>query len=241
MPRPSKRPGHFFAPAFRDEASSPRPLGPGITGMRFPMYIPKIFRNDDFPQVQQFIRDHPFALVVCNVAGAAPLATHLPVELEQNAAGQAVLVGHFARGNPQWKTMEAAGHALVVFSGAHHYVSSAWYGHENVPTWNYIAVHVSGPARLQTPAETHAAVARLMHRYEPPDRSPRSFEQLSAPVLQRELAGIVGFEVQVANIEAAFKLSQNRNAADHASIVAELQKLQTPAAADMAAAMCPMR
>ena len=201
------------------------------------MYIPKLFRNEDFPQVQQFLRDHPFALVVSQTPAGVPQATHLPVELEQNAAGQPVLVGHFARANPQWRALEAAGQALVVFSGAHHYISSAWYGHENVPTWNYLAVHVSGPARLHTPSETAAAVARLMARYEPPATSPTSLDKLSPAVVRRELAGIVGFEVQVGHMEAAYKLSQNRNAADFANIIAELEQLKTPDAAGVAAAM----
>lgn len=201
------------------------------------MYIPKFFRNEDFPQVQQFLRDQPFALVVSQTADGVPQATHLPIELEQSAAGRPVLVGHFAKGNPQWKTLAAAGQALVVFSGAHHYISSAWYGHANVPTWNYIAVHVSGAARLQTPEETHQAVARLMERYEPAAHSPASLDRLPANVVQRELAGIVGFEIQVERVEATYKLSQNRNAADFANIVTELEKLKTPAASDMAAAM----
>ena len=201
------------------------------------MYIPKFFRNEAFPQVQQFLRDHPLALVVSQTPGGVPHATHLPVELEQDAAGQAVLVGHFARGNPQWKTLAAAGQALVVFSGAHHYISPAWYGHENTPTWNYLAVHVSGAARLQTPEETARAVARMMERYEPAAHSPASLDKLSAPFVRRELAGIVGFEVEVKQVEAAYKLSQNRNEADFANILAELEQLKTSAAADMAAAM----
>lgn len=201
------------------------------------MYIPKFFRNEDFPQVQQFLRDQPFALVVSQTASGVPQATHLPVELEQNATGQPVLVGHFAKGNPQWKTLAAAGQALVVFSGGHHYISSAWYGHANVPTWNYIAVHVSGAARLQTPEEAHQAVARLMERYEPAAHSPASLDRLPADFVRRELAGIVGFEIQVERVEAAYKLSQNRNEADLANIVAELEKLQTPDAAAMASLM----
>ena len=202
------------------------------------MYIPKFFRNEDFAQVQQFLHDHPFALVVSQTGSGVPEATHLPIVLEQNEAGQAVLVGHFARGNPQWQSLAAAGKALVVFSGAHHYISSAWYGHANVPTWNYIAVHVSGPARLQSPEETAQALTRLMARYEPPAHSPASLEKLPPAVVKRELAGIVGFEIQIANLEAAYKLSQNRNDADFASIVAELDALKNPDAAAVAAAMC---
>ena len=194
------------------------------------MYIPKLFRNEDFPQVQQFLRDNPFALVVSRQVQGAPLATHLPISLEQNAAGEAVLTGHFAKANPQWRTLEDHP-VLVVFSGTHHYISSAWYGHQNVPTWNYIAVHISGRARLHSPAEAAEAIARMMERYEPAAHSPASLDKLAPAVVERELRGIVGFEVLVENIEAAYKLSQNRNAADFANILAELEKLKTTDAA----------
>ena len=205
------------------------------------MHVPKFFRNEDFPQVQQFMRDHPFALVISPTPGGVPHATHLPVELEQNDAGQAVLVGHFSRGNPHWKALAAAGQALVIFSGEHHYISSAWYGHANVPTWNYIAVHVSGAARLQTPAETQRAITRLMDRYEPAAHSPASLDKLPPALVHRELAGVAGFEVAVEQVQAAYKLSQNREPADFANILVELEKLNTPAAADMAAAMAAHR
>lgn len=205
------------------------------------MYIPKFFRNEDFPQVQQFLRANPFALVVSQTPEGVPQATHLPVELEQNASGQPVLVGHLAKGNPHWKTLATAGQALVVFHGSHHYISSAWYGHANVPTWNYIAVQVSGAARLQTSEEAVQAIARLMERYEPAAHSPASLDKLPPAFVQRELSGIVGFEVLVERVEAAYKLSQNRNEADFAGIVAELEKLRAPDATRLASAMQEFR
>jgi transcriptional regulator len=47
----------------------------------------------------------------------------------------------------QWKDLEAS-EVLVIFNGPHTYISSSWYDHENVPTWNYIAVHVYGTVKL---------------------------------------------------------------------------------------------
>jgi len=131
------------------------------------MYIPKFFRNEDFPQGQQFLRANPFCPGREPDAGRSA-AGHAPARgagaERVRAAGTG---GTLCQGQPHWKALATAGQALVVFHGSHHYIPSAWYGHANVPTWNYSAVQVSGAARLQTPEEAAQAIARLMERYEP--------------------------------------------------------------------------
>lgn len=203
------------------------------------MYIPKHFAHHDQSDLKTVMRTYAFATVFASVDGE-PFASHAPVRVDDSAKGVLRIEGHVASANPHSRALDGA-RVMVVFHGPHTYVSPTLYRSAGrVPTWNYIAVHASGPARLQTPAETAAAVARLMARYEPAGHSPASFDLLSPALLRRELAGIVGFEIQVAHLEAAYKLSQNRNAADHATIVAELEKLHTlDATTGMAAAMCP--
>jgi transcriptional regulator len=105
------------------------------------MYIPPHFRQHDPEAAIAFMKRHPFAVIVSNGA-EAPLATHLPFHTSEEN-GSIVLTAHFAKANPQWKTLSDV---LVIFSGPHAYISPSNYEkEENVPTWNYIAVHAMVP------------------------------------------------------------------------------------------------
>jgi transcriptional regulator len=108
------------------------------------MYVPKIYRNDDISEIIAFIRHNGFAQVVSTVNGK-PFVTHLPVMYEVRN-DEHYLHAHMARANPQWK--EFTDPLLIIFTGPHTYISSSWYDHVNVPTWNYIAVHAYGQPRI---------------------------------------------------------------------------------------------
>src|SRR5258705_8497820 len=111
------------------------------------MYIPKYFQQSQLPEIENFIRKNSFAILINQVNGKS-WATHIPVELEENDPGEKVLWCHIAKANLQWKAFESNPDVLVIFSGLHHYVSSSWYNHANVPTWNFIAVHVYGKVTI---------------------------------------------------------------------------------------------
>src|SRR5688572_30600692 len=99
------------------------------------MYVPPPFRADDPALVHELIDANPFATLV-----TSPLfASHLPFLRDGDT-----LLTHVARANPHAR---GAAEGLVVFTGPHAYVSPRWYGRpeEHVPTWNYAAVHVTGP------------------------------------------------------------------------------------------------
>ena len=204
------------------------------------MYVPARYRVTDDAVIDEFIRANGFATLVTAGPGGL-MATHLPIELERRADGR-VLQGHVAKANPQWKELEAAGEAMVVFLGPHTYVTPTWYDHPNVPTWNYQAVHVYGPVRtLHASNELLAKVRDLSRHYEPPTQPPPRFDVDAMPAELRaaELKGIVGFELTVTRVEAAFKLSQNRNPTDRARIARELAARPDDASRAIARAMSP--
>ena len=187
------------------------------------MYVPARYRVTDDAVIDDFLRSHGFATLVTAGPGGL-MATHLPIELERRGE-ERVLHGHVAKANPQWRELEAAREAMLVFLGPHTYVSPTWYDHPNVPTWNYQAVHCLGPVRtLHDPAELLTRVTGLAEHYEPASQPPPRFDvgALPADLRAAELKGIVGFEMRVARVEAAFKLSQNRNRGDRARIAREL-------------------
>ncbi len=185
------------------------------------MYIPHIYRNEDLEDVLDFIRQHSFAILV-NQVEDQPWASHIPLELEKNESGENVLTGHLARANPQWKSFSPDKEVLAIFHGPHTYVSSSWYREEEVPTWNYIAVHVYGRIRLMEEDRLWKSLKNLVDRYERESENPVSLENMSGKTL-RQIKGIVGFEISIDKVQAAYKLSQGREQ-DHTRIVGELRK-----------------
>jgi transcriptional regulator len=187
------------------------------------MYIPKQFKIEDWAEIEGFVRQHSFGLLV-STQGAKPVASHIPIELEQNKLGKMVLRGHLARANPQWQTFENNAEVLVIFQGNHTYISSSWYEKENVPTWNYTAVHIYGSIRILNEDELKTSLKNLVDKYEVNSENPVRVEELSAKNFDSQLRAIIGFEVSIGNIEAKYKLSQNRNDKDYKNIIQELEK-----------------
>lgn len=134
------------------------------------------------------------------------------------------ITGHMAYGNPQWRTFEACDKVLVMFQGPHAYISSSWYEQENVPTWNYQAVHLYGSAHILDEEELKQDLTRLLQKYEQHRKNPILWDKLSPSLLEKELKGIVGFKIKVQEVQAAYKLSQNRNEEDYHNIVEKLQE-----------------
>src|SRR5882757_8308885 len=163
------------------------------------MYIPRLFHESSWPEIRQVIEENSFATVISCNAGL-PTATHVPLRLLESASGAARLQGHMSRANPHWRLFERDGRSLVIFAGPHAYVSPRWYDHVNVPTWNYVAVHVYGKARLVTDAaEMHELMKGLVDLYEGGADAdiPYTVEGLPANFLESQMKGIVGFEISV--------------------------------------------
>ena len=135
------------------------------------VYIPDKYRNEDPEAIRAFIAANAFGILVSQ-GPAGPMATHLPLEL--GPGGELVLYGHFARANPQWQHIEDGQEVLCIFNGPHSYVSSSWYRDEEVPTWNYLAVHLRGTYRQQSEEELLAALHRMVDRYEADSDTPAS-------------------------------------------------------------------
>ena len=186
------------------------------------MYIPEIYKNENQEEIRNFIHHNGFALLINQVNGK-PWATHIPLVLETNSAGKEVLVGHISIENPQSKSLINNEEVLAVFSGPHAYISSSWYDHENVPTWNYIAVHVYGTIRILNYDETVTSLKKLVNKYEAKSENPIRIEDLSEKTM-RQARGIVAFEMEITSIEATKKLSQNRDSKNYQNIISELEK-----------------
>ena len=184
------------------------------------MFVPGYFKNTDVEEVKDFVRQHSFGILVSHT-GEKLWGTHIPLELTDDGK---FLHGHISKGNQQWKNFRNDDDVMAIFTGPHAYVSSSWYDHENVPTWNYIAVHVYGKVRLIEGDELYQALKNLLDRYEKGSVHRVSMESMTPDYVQKALLGLVGFEITITTIEAAYKLSQNRDQKNHGNIIRELEK-----------------
>lgn len=186
------------------------------------MYIPEHFRVHDHSDAIAFMRANPFAILVSS-ADDAPFATHLPVFVEQKE-DQLTLRGHVAKANPHWRHLERNPTCMTIFHGPHAYVSTSNYvARENVPTWNYGAVHVYGNARtFSSPEDLQGVLHQLIGTFEP--AYAEQWGSLSESYRERMLSHIVGIEIAVTTIEAKFKLSQNRAKAEQTNVITSLEK-----------------
>lgn len=207
------------------------------------MYLPKYYRETDGAKIAQFIRQNSLAtLVSCD--RQLPVATHLPLELVEGEHGERFLNGHFARANEQWRTFETGIEVLAIFAGPDAYVSARWYNHVNVPTWNYMVVHAYGKPRLVTDHdELYAMLKSMVDNYEANavTAQPYKLENLPPDFVEKEMRGIVGFQIKINRLDAKFKLSQNRRQPDYDNVIAELQRSADRSSREIAQAMLANR
>ena len=198
------------------------------------MYIPDIYKNENQADIQSFIHQNGFAILI-NKTNEKLWATHIPLILDLKD-GKQILVGHVSKLNPQAESFKTNDNVLVIFSGPHAYISSSWYDHENVPTWNYLAVHVYGKVTILNHEQAVNSLKKLVDKYEATSEKPVRIEDLSEKTM-REARGIFAFEIEITAIEAKKKLSQNRDDKNHKNIISELEKLDDNQALGIAKAM----
>lgn len=204
------------------------------------MYIHPINAWENEPEIIEFIKKNAFATLVSQVDGK-PWATHLPFVLDQDKDGNAILSGHIARANPQWKSIPDNEEVLVIFQGPHAYISSSWYNHENVPTWNYLAVHVYGKINIIEGEELMQHLKSLTDVYESGRPNRVSVETLSEAYVKSQVRALVGFKIQIEDVKASAKLSQNRDDVNFKNIVSKLEESPYPLDKEIADEMRKIR
>ena len=155
-------------------------------------------------------------------------ASILPMLFDRDDGPPGMLRVHLARGNPQWREIEAsiatggdgAGEALAIFDGPEAYVSPAWYEEKRltgkvVPTWNYVTVQAHGTiSTIHDPDWLIPHVGRLVARHEGGRSDPWALTDAPEDYIRTQARAIVGLELRIARLEAKAKLTQNRSAAD---------------------------
>lgn len=185
------------------------------------MYIPNHYLETDKKEITDFIKTYNFATIV-TVKDNYQSATHLPFVINETENGL-VLISHFSKANPQWREL-MTNNTLVIFCEPHAYISPKHYDSEvNVPTWNYIAVHVYGRGEVITDAaETREVLESAILNFEPEYKA--QWDKLPEDYKSKMQNGIVAFKIHVTDIQAKKKLSQNKKENERQRIISTLSK-----------------
>ncbi|MCA3212025.1 MAG: FMN-binding negative transcriptional regulator [Burkholderiales bacterium] len=184
------------------------------------LYEPRHFKVDDRALAIEIMLAHPFA-TLASVIDGEPVFTHLPLHAVQDGS-QLHLVGHIARANGHGVALDG-GTATAIFHGGNAFISPSLYAvREAVPTWNYIAVHVTGRVERMDSSEAKESVLKtLIDRHDPAYRAQWD-EELSADYKERQKGAIVGLRLHAERVQAKFKLSQNRPVEDQRRVRAAM-------------------
>ncbi len=183
-------------------------------------YPSSAFRESRIDVLHAAIREIAFGTLITHADGDF-VVSHLPFELDAQPTPNGTLLGHIARYNPQWRGIGEEGvSALAIFNGPHAYVSPSWYPGKRedprqVPTWDYLAVHVRGTLRAFHDEERlFDLLRRLVERNEYSRPDPWKITDAPENYLREQMRYIVGLELRIELLEGRYKLSQNRDAAD---------------------------
>lgn len=188
------------------------------------MYEKSIYAMGEKQWIDRLLREDPFATLISTTVDG-PFVSHLPLLWRPDLGAKGQLLGHLARGNPHCRIWEKDPSVYAIFHGPHEYITSSWYGENDVPTWNYATVHIRGRLRLYTEySQLEELLRESVHTFEQGNPTPWRFElpeDLADP--EQVMRFIAGFAIDVEEVQAKFKLSQNRSAADQRAVIAGLE------------------
>lgn len=194
------------------------------------MFQSKKYRKEDPAYIFKFITRHPFATFV--LKGEELLATHIPI-LVEGTPEKFRLYGHIAHSNEQIQHLKDGTEALIIFHGAHGYVSSSWYKEKDISTWDYSAVHINVSIKLQTQKELETALENLVHHFERPQEKPLLYKDIPKKMIEEHLPLITGFWCEPKKVQAIAKLHQGFQKEDIHSVITNLERTGNEMASEL--------
>ncbi len=189
------------------------------------MHIPKQYRNEDSKSILSFLHDNTFGTLI-SVGEKFPMATHTIFEIVEQGNDKFYLRGHISKANPQTKKILTNPNVLCVFQGPHTYISSSWYSIPEVPTWNYISIQIEGKLTIIDDEKiVYEHLDNIVKQHEATTSTHLDLARLPHQTVHGQMKGLVAFDIEIINIDAAKKLSQNRSEKDFANIIQELKQL----------------
>jgi len=190
------------------------------------MYHIPYFKEKDRQTLLAFLEDYPFAFLTGSDAAGNPVATQIPVLMEERD-GELYLQGHIMRNTDHHKAFKDSPKALLVFTGPSTYVSASWYSNPQMgSTWNYMSVHIRGQLQFMSDEALVQLMKKFTLKYEQGNtQSPTVYDNLPDSYLSKLMPAIVGFEIKAEQMDNVFKLSQNRDETSYVNIITQLEAL----------------
>lgn len=167
------------------------------------------FRKETDKHNIAFAKERAFGTLAINAA-TGPLLSHIPFVLSEDGKNVEL---HLIRSNPILKLLSEPLNAVISVLGGDAYVSPDWYGvDDQVPTWNYVAVHIRGRVSLLPQVEIHEVLNRLSQSMEQRllPKTPWTSDKMDEEIYQKMLRQIVPVKMDVGEINGTWKLSQNK-------------------------------
>ncbi len=206
------------------------------------MYTPPMFKPDRAAGLA-FAQARGFG-TACAWDGSKPIASALPFYLSYAADGTPQAAFHVARHNPLVKLADGTSSWLLAVNGADAYVSADWYvSPDQVPTWLYQAVHLTGPVRMLSDDELAVQIDTLSAKYENwlLPKTPWTSAKMTAPRLETLKKMIVGLVMTVEEVEGSFKLNQHKSDADYTAVANALASQRDAGSQQIAGLMREVR
>lgn len=195
------------------------------------MYDISYFKATEHKEVIEFMQQHPFVMLCGVDADGKPVATHVPVLLEERE-DKLFLLAHAMRKQDHTRSFEANPNVLAIFYGAHTYVSASWYENkQSASTWNYQAVHAKGILRLLDEKGLLDVLTKLTSTFEQNQDSPSLVHKMDEAYVSNMMKAIVAFEIEVTDLQHVFKLSQNGDKKRYDAVIENLSTKDTDAKA----------
>ena len=183
------------------------------------MYPPPHHQSQDIEKMISVIKNFPLGILVTAKDGT-PFITHIPFIYNKTSKK---LVAHLDRNNPQMETLNDGAEVTVVFKGPDTYISPSIYTTPQLPTWNYIIVHLTG--KLNLIDEPEAVKQTMVDMTEFLESEAQNFIlKKDDPRMDRLIAYIQAFEIEITHWEGKFKLSQDKNSQDFENAKEELKR-----------------
>lgn len=189
------------------------------------MYNLPYYKESDPVIIEAFISEHPFAFVTGCDANSQPVATQVPLFIERHG-DKKVLRGHIMKHTDHHLAFQQNNQVLAVFTSPHTYVSGSWYSNPHIAsTWNYMSVQVKGLLRFLDQVGLENILRKTTLHFEHNDASsPTTYDQLPTSFKDKYLGAIAGFEIEITNMDAVFKLSQDRDQKSYDNIISKLNE-----------------
>jgi transcriptional regulator len=190
------------------------------------MHFPKLFKSEDYNLLKEIIKENSFSSLISYKEKI--MSTKAMMQLNELENDLFHIETHINRANPVARKIEVGDEVLCDFLGTHSYVSSSWYDHINVSTWNYEEVQIYGLVEIMSDNELYNHLKKLTDFFELPQKCPMTLEKMGAEFVENEMRGALGIKIIPTDVKIKRKLSQNRDEVNYQRIIENLNNSHFP-------------